>query len=763
MEPSDSNVGIGIGNPAAGSISRPESAQSFESSQHFCLRWNNYQTNLTNVFDQLLQNESFVDVTLTTDETGQSVKCHKVVLSACSPYFQKLFMDNPCQHPIVILRDVDFEDLKFVVDYMYKGEINVTQNQLTSILRTAEMLKVRGLDEMVKTKDNSEPELEIERSLEQPKDLRPHKKRKFSLESIECFPKRIGIKTRDDLFDHEQQKIRQNMAANSNNLPHPDDMESPRATPDHFRQPTGSATGYETQRSQSGHSDGGFESKPATIGKPPNKHSPALLDDMTDVKPGIMEMIQEERRAKLLEASQITQNWMQAAAAAAAAAAVNSPQATTSGPPRTPPSLGGGNPGGSPVGGQGAGACNASNPNMSSKGKSADPNYQFQLQNIWQKCWSQNAAMMQGVRYRERGPMKSWRPETMAEAIWAVLQEGLSLSQAARKHDIPYPTFVLYANRVHNMLGPSITNGNHTVGAGNMNLDLRPKGRGRPQRILLGNWPDEHVRQVIRAVVFRDGTIPSYNHAAAANFSNPQSAVPRPGTSTSPRSSFGSSPAPRAPPPTPALGRPVTPQQSHHLQQQQQQNMSKFLDNNFFATHLKTLSEHFSKNGGSGNGFLESLPFKAFMNDEIHQAAIRKSMEFEDADESCSGGGESRRGSLTPPSSMSREMPKLIPTAAIRGGPHPSGSTNNNGGHADESEHDFLSHGSHSNETSLPLNEDPMNLVETSWDISTTLQPQHNGGKQLNSTSNETTNVCGNNGPSPQPQQQQQSSIHIKN
>ena len=71
-------------------------------------------------------------------------------------------MDNPCQHPIVILRDVDYEDLKFVVDYMYKGEINVTQNQLTSILRTAEMLKVRGLDEMVKTKD-SEPELEIER------------------------------------------------------------------------------------------------------------------------------------------------------------------------------------------------------------------------------------------------------------------------------------------------------------------------------------------------------------------------------------------------------------------------------------------------------------------------------------------------------------------------------------------------------------------------------------------------------------------------
>ena len=64
---------------------------------------------------------------------------------------------------------------------------------------------------------------------------------------------------------------------------------------------------------------------------------------------------------------------------------------------------------------------------------------------------------------RERLSMMSdmacWAWETMAEAIWSVLQEGLSLSQAARKHDIPYPTFVLYANRVHNMLGPSPLNG----------------------------------------------------------------------------------------------------------------------------------------------------------------------------------------------------------------------------------------------------------------------------------------------------------------
>ena len=68
------------------------------------------------------------------------------------------------------------------------------------------------------------------------------------------------------------------------------------------------------------------------------------------------------------------------------------------------------------------------------------------------------------MRCRERGPMKSWKPEMMARAIWAVLHDGLSLSQAARRHDIPYPTFVLYANRVHNMLGPSLRDGIPAIG-----------------------------------------------------------------------------------------------------------------------------------------------------------------------------------------------------------------------------------------------------------------------------------------------------------
>ncbi|XP_076383332.1 BTB-protein-VII isoform X1 [Megalopta genalis] len=116
------------------------------SMQQFCLRWNNHQPNFISVFSNLLNNETLVDVTLAAE--GRQLQAHKVVLSACSTYFQSLFTVNPCQHPIVILKDVKFSDLKIMVDFMYYGEVNISQDQLPSIIKTAESLKIKGLAEM---------------------------------------------------------------------------------------------------------------------------------------------------------------------------------------------------------------------------------------------------------------------------------------------------------------------------------------------------------------------------------------------------------------------------------------------------------------------------------------------------------------------------------------------------------------------------------------------------------------------------------------
>ncbi|XP_064102820.1 protein bric-a-brac 2-like isoform X3 [Macrobrachium nipponense] len=111
----------------------------------YCLRWNNHRPNLVTVFSELLTSEALVDVTLATD--GHYIHAHKLVLSACSVYFKDLFGANPCKHPIVILKDIRIDDLKTVIDFIYRGEVNVAQDRLQDVLKTAESLRIKGLAE----------------------------------------------------------------------------------------------------------------------------------------------------------------------------------------------------------------------------------------------------------------------------------------------------------------------------------------------------------------------------------------------------------------------------------------------------------------------------------------------------------------------------------------------------------------------------------------------------------------------------------------
>ncbi|XP_047987470.1 protein abrupt-like [Leguminivora glycinivorella] len=107
------------------------------------LRWNNYVSHVTEAFNVLRFENDLVDVTLCCD--GGKIKAHKMLLSACSNYFRQVFKETPCQHPVIIFRNVKFEDLNAIVNFMYHGEVNILQEQLESFLMTAELLEVKGL------------------------------------------------------------------------------------------------------------------------------------------------------------------------------------------------------------------------------------------------------------------------------------------------------------------------------------------------------------------------------------------------------------------------------------------------------------------------------------------------------------------------------------------------------------------------------------------------------------------------------------------
>jgi hypothetical protein len=119
-------------------------------SEKFCLRWNDFESNISSAFRKLRDDNDFFDVTLSCD--NEQIQAHKVILSACSEFFRDILHRNPHQHPLLYLKGVRFSDLQSVLNFMYHGEVNVAQDELNSFLMVAEDLRIKGL-----TQNSSEP------------------------------------------------------------------------------------------------------------------------------------------------------------------------------------------------------------------------------------------------------------------------------------------------------------------------------------------------------------------------------------------------------------------------------------------------------------------------------------------------------------------------------------------------------------------------------------------------------------------------------
>ena len=113
-------------------------------SEKFCLRWNDFETNISSGFRDIRKEKEFFDVTLIGCDNDQ-IQAHKVILSACSPFFRMILKRNRHEHPLLYMKGISLTNLTCVLDFMYHGEVNVAQDDLNSFLAVAEELKVKGL------------------------------------------------------------------------------------------------------------------------------------------------------------------------------------------------------------------------------------------------------------------------------------------------------------------------------------------------------------------------------------------------------------------------------------------------------------------------------------------------------------------------------------------------------------------------------------------------------------------------------------------
>jgi len=132
-------------------------------SEKFYLRWNDFENNISGAFRELREDKDFFDVTLACDD--EQMQAHKVILSACSPFFRGILRRNKHDHPLLYLKGVKHADLVSVLNFMYHGEVNVAQEELNSFLAVAEDLKVKGLTQSNSDTKN-QPSAQTHKSVE---------------------------------------------------------------------------------------------------------------------------------------------------------------------------------------------------------------------------------------------------------------------------------------------------------------------------------------------------------------------------------------------------------------------------------------------------------------------------------------------------------------------------------------------------------------------------------------------------------------------
>jgi len=152
--------------------------------EKFCLKWNDYQSNIGHAFNDLREEKDFFDVTLACEDN--QIEAHKVVLSACSPFFKTILKRNPHQHPLLYLKGVNSRDLGSLLNFMYQGQVNVAQENLNTFLTVAEEFKVKGLTQGSSEKNKKKLEQELNKHSGQHK---PQNSQMSSVKSSESVPK----------------------------------------------------------------------------------------------------------------------------------------------------------------------------------------------------------------------------------------------------------------------------------------------------------------------------------------------------------------------------------------------------------------------------------------------------------------------------------------------------------------------------------------------------------------------------------------------
>ena len=92
-----------------------------------------------------MKESDLTDVTIVSDDK-KHFNAHKIVLKACSSVFQNIIEDLPQTNSVIYLRGIQYQEIESILEYMYLGEVTISQQRVYQFLKVAADLEVKNFD-----------------------------------------------------------------------------------------------------------------------------------------------------------------------------------------------------------------------------------------------------------------------------------------------------------------------------------------------------------------------------------------------------------------------------------------------------------------------------------------------------------------------------------------------------------------------------------------------------------------------------------------
>ena len=122
------------------------------------MKWDDFDTNISEYFRKLREDQRLFDVTLATYD-GQYIQAHKIILSAASNFFSDVFLRSNHSNMLIYLKGISSDQLEYITDFIYKGKAFIAKDELQQFLETGKELQIKGLlGELQEMKENTHDE-----------------------------------------------------------------------------------------------------------------------------------------------------------------------------------------------------------------------------------------------------------------------------------------------------------------------------------------------------------------------------------------------------------------------------------------------------------------------------------------------------------------------------------------------------------------------------------------------------------------------------